>query len=321
MKKKIIIFSGEPKSINPELIYKSWKKISKNLKRQIYVISNYTLLKNQFKSLKYKIKVKKVKNISECENDVFLKVIDIDFNFKNLLSLKSNETTNFINHGLSLAHKLGLKKNVKGIINCPINKNHLDKKFYGATEFFASKCSIKNDSEVMLISSKKFSVSPITTHMDLKYVSKKLNPGLIINKIKTINLFFKNIFKKKPKIAVLGLNPHNSEFKSNSEENKIIIPAIKKLKKFKIKLDGPFAADTLFVNKYKNYDVVVGMFHDQVITPFKTLYKFNAINITLGLKYLRVSPDHGTASDIVGKNKSNADSLVNCINFIDKYGK
>ena len=321
MKKKIIIFSGEPKSINPELICKSWKKLSNNLKRQIYVISNYTLLINQFRSLKYKIKVKKVKNISECENDIFLKVIDIDLNFKNLFSLKPNETTKFINHGLSLAHKLGLKKNVKGIINCPINKNHLDKKFYGATEFFASKCSIKKDSEVMLISSKKFSVSPITTHVDLKYVSKKLNPGLIINKIKTINLCFKNIFKKKPKIAVLGLNPHNSEFKSNSEENKIIIPAIKKLKKLKIKLDGPFAADTLFVNKYKNYDVVVGMFHDQVIAPFKTLYKFNAINITLGLKYLRVSPDHGTALDIIGKNKSNADSLVGCINFIDKYGK
>ena len=321
MKKKIIIFSGEPKSINPELICKSWKKISNNVKRQIYVISNYTLLINQFRSLKYKIKVKKVKNISECENDIFLKVIDIDLNFKNLFSLKPNETTKFINHGLSLAHKLGLKKNVKGIINCPINKNHLDKKFYGATEFFASKCSIKKDSEVMLISSKKFSVSPITTHVDLKYVSKKLNPGLIINKIKTINLCFKNIFNKKPKIAVLGLNPHNSEFKNNSEENKIIIPAIKKLKKLKIKLDGPFAADTLFVNKYKNYDVVVGMFHDQVIAPFKTLYKFNAINITLGLKYLRVSPDHGTALDIIGKNKSNADSLVGCINFIDKYGK
>ena len=321
MKKKIIIFSGEPKSINPELIFKSWKKISNNLKKQIYVISNYRLLINQFRSLKYKIKVKKVENITECENEIFLKVIDVDLNFKDLSSLKQNDITYFIKHGLSLAHELGLKKNVKGIINCPINKKHLNKKFYGATEFFASKCSIKKNSEVMLISSKKFSVSPITTHVDLKYVSKKLNSNLIISKIKTINLCFKNIFKKKPKIAVLGLNPHNSEFKSNSEENKIILPAIKKLKRLKIKLDGPFAADTLFVNKYKNYDVVVGMFHDQVITPFKTLYKFNAINITLGLKYLRVSPDHGTAVDIVGKNKSKANSLLDCINFINKYGK
>ena len=88
MKKKIIIFSGEPKSINPELIFKSWKKISNNLKKQIYVISNYRLLINQFRSLKYKIKVKKVENITECENDIYLKVIDVDLNFKNLSSLK-----------------------------------------------------------------------------------------------------------------------------------------------------------------------------------------------------------------------------------------
>ena len=135
MRKKIIIFSGEPKSINPELIFKSWKKISNNLKKQIYVISNYRLLINQFRSLKYKIKVKKVENITECENDIYLKVIDVDLNFKNLSSLKQNDIAYFINHGLSLAHELGLKKDVKGIINCPINKNHLNKKFYGATEF------------------------------------------------------------------------------------------------------------------------------------------------------------------------------------------
>ena len=100
-------------------------------------------------------------------------MIDVDLNFKNLRSLNQRDVTNFTNRGLSLAHELGLKKNVKGIINCPINKNHLNKKFYGATEFFASKCSIKKNSEVMLISSNKFSVSPITTHVDLKIRLKK----------------------------------------------------------------------------------------------------------------------------------------------------
>ena len=84
---------------------------------------------------------------------------------------------------------------------------------------------------------------------------------------------------------------------------------------------GPFAADSLFMNNFKKYDVIVGMYHDQVITPFKTLYKFNAINVTLGLKYLRVSPDHGTASDLIGKKKANPKSLIDCINFINKYGK
>ena len=78
---------------------------------------------------------------------------------------------------------------------------------------------------------------------------------------------------------------------------------------------GPFAADTIFLNKYKDFDVIIGMFHDQIISPFKTLFKFDAINITLGLKYLRVSPDHGIASDIILKNKANPKSLIECIKF------
>ena len=130
-----------------------------------------------------------------------------------------------------------------------------------------------------------------------------------------------NFCSKKPKIAVLGLNPHNAEFNKRSEEHKFIRPLVKKLKKFSINLSGPYSADSFFIDKYKNFDVVVGMYHDQVITPFKTLLKFNAINITLGLKYLRVSPDHGTAEDIIRKNKANPQSLIDCIQFLNKYGK
>ena len=321
MKKKIIIITGEPISINTEIIYKSWKKINKNLKKKIYFISNFRLLNDQFNYLKYNVKIKKVKSLDECENESFIKVLNVDLNYKNFLKLASSEVDKFIIQSFDIAHELALKKNVKGIINCPINKSHLNKKFYGATEYFASKCSIKDNSEVMLIRAKELAVTPITTHLDVKNIVKKINLKLIIRKILTINTFFKHIFKKKPKIAVLGLNPHNAEFKKNSEENTIIIPSIKKLKKMNVNLDGPFASDTLFVKKYKEYDVVVGMFHDQVITPFKTLYKFNAINITLGLKYLRISPDHGTASDIFKKNKANPASLMDCIYFIDKYGK
>ena len=131
----------------------------------------------------------------------------------------------------------------------------------------------------------------------------------------------KNFSKKKPKIAVLGMNPHNAEFRENSEEKKIIIPAIKQLKKLKFNLDGPLVADTIFINDYKKYNVIVGMYHDQVLAPFKSIFKFNAINITLGLKYLRLSPDHGTATNIIGKNKADITSFLKCINFIKKFSK
>ena len=127
--------------------------------------------------------------------------------------------------------------------------------------------------------------------------------------------------RKKPKIAIMGLNPHNAELRTNSEEKKIIIPAIKNLKKEKVVLYGPLVSDTLFIDKYKNFDVIVGMYHDQILIPFKTIFKYDAINITLGLKYSRVSPDHGTAIDILKKNKADETSLFNCINFTNKFGK
>jgi len=117
------------------------------------------------------------------------------------------------------------------------------------------------------------------------------------------------------------LNPHNAEFNKGSKENKIIIPAVKTLKKLRINIRGPMPADTIFINEYKKYNIIVGMYHDQVIAPFKALYKFNAINLTAGLRYLRASPDHGVAIDLIKKNKSNASSLLKCIKTINKFGK
>ena len=96
------------------------------------------------------------------------------------------------------------------------------------------------------------------------------------------------------------------------------MPALTKLKKRGIKVHGPLVADTVFINNYKNYNVIVGMYHDQVLAPFKTIFHFDAINITLGLKYLRLSPDHGPASDLVGKNKANFLSFFQCIKFVNK---
>ena len=131
----------------------------------------------------------------------------------------------------------------------------------------------------------------------------------------------KKKFRKKPKFAILGLNPHNSEFNKASKENKIIIPAVKTLKNLKINIRGPIPADTIFINDYKKFNIIVGMYHDQVLAPFKALYKFNAINLTAGLRYLRVSPDHGVAIDLIKKNKSKATSLLKCIKIINKFGR
>ena len=318
MSKKIIVFTGDPNSINSEIICKCWKKLNYNVRKKTYFISNINLLKSQFKKLKYNLTIAKVRSLKDKTNSNEIKVFDVKLNFKNPFKVKKNDASEFIKNSLNLMHKLGLDNNISGVINLPINKIHLNKKNIGVTEFLASKCKVKKNSEAMLIKSDNFSVSPISTHIDLKKVSKKINKDLIVKKTTTINKYLKILLKRKPKIGLLGLNPHNAELRKNSEERTIIIPSIKRLKKKGFNIKGPLIADTVFINDYKNFDVIIGMYHDQVLTPFKTLYKFDAVNITLGLKYVRVSPDHGTATNIIGKNKANITSTIKCFNLINK---
>ena len=320
MSKKIIIVSGDPNSINSEIIFKSWKKIRNSYKRKIYFISNVNLLKKQFKKLKYRIKLREVKSMND-DKSTALKIINIDLKFKDPFKISKKATSNFITDSLNKAHIFGLRKDVKGIINCAISKSFLKKDKIGVTEYLASRCNLKKNTVVMMIYNNKLSVCPLTTHIDIKDISNKIKSELIIKKIKNINSWFKRNFKRKPIIGVLGLNPHNAELRKNSEEKKIILPSIFKLKKSKIKVDGPLVSDTVFINEYKNYDIIVGMYHDQVLSPFKTIYKFDAINITIGLRYLRVSPDHGIAKNLVGKNKANITSFMKSIEFVEKFKK
>ena len=316
--KKILLISGDPNSINSELIYKSLKKLSKNKKKKIYLISNFKLLKSQLKKLNLKLNISIVKNIDQEVKNRNIKLIDIKLKFKEPFRVNQKEASKFVIKSLNLANDIALNNSDVGIINCPIDKKLLKKKI-GVTEYLSIKSKIKTNEEAMLIRSEKLAVCPITTHIDIKNISKKINQQIIIKKINTINHWYKKNLKKKPKFAVLGLNPHNAELRTESEEKKIIIPAINKLKKKGFLIKGPLVADTIFMNEYKKYDVIIGMYHDQVLAPFKTIFKFDAINITLGLKYLRVSPDHGIAKNLINKGKGNPTSLNKCLDFVNKF--
>ena len=169
----------------------------------------------------------------------------------------------------------------------------------------------------MLIYNKNLSVCPITTHLPIKLVAKDIKKKTIIDKVSLIDNFYKIKFGFKPKIAILGLNPHCESVHKYNEDEKILKPSVKYLNA-KYNVSGPYSADTIFLKENrKKFDVIIGMYHDQVLSPFKALFKFDAINITLGLKYLRLSPDHGVATNLIGKNKANATSLIKCINFLD----
>ena len=316
MKNLIAIIAGEPNSINSEIIAKAWKKSGKL--KNIFIIGNYSLLKIQILKLGIKIPLIKINKLKDLKKEKKLFILDVPLKFKSIFNVSSSEVKTYVFKCFNIAHNLAINKKILGFINAPIDKKIFNNKYLGVTEYLSEKNKSKNQ-EVMLIHSKNLSVAPLTTHIEIKKVASKITYNLIKKKIITLNRFYFKLFKKKPKIAILGLNPHNSENRYNSIENKIIKPAIIKLKKLRININGPLPADTAFNKECViNYDVIVGMYHDQVLGPFKALYGYDAINLTLGLKYLRLSPDHGTAQDIIGLNKANPQSLINAINFLNK---
>ena len=322
MKNLICIIAGEPNSINTEIIAKVWRKKKDFRKYNIFVVGSYDLIKKQLKIININIKIKKIENIENIEKKDFdkrLLILDVPLKFKDPFKVPTQNKRNYLTKSFNTAINLAKNKKILGFINCPINKlETFGNRTLGITEYLAKKEGVLGK-EVMLIYNKKLAVSPITTHIQIKKISRTLSKKLIINKMITIDKFYKDNFNMKPKIGLLGLNPHNYELRNNSEEKNIIIPALKELKKFKIRVIGPLSGDTAFINlREKKFNIIVGMYHDQVLSPFKTIFKFNAINVTLGIPYIRISPDHGPGHDIVKKKKANPESLIESIKFFYK---
>ena len=315
-----IVIAGEPYGVFLEIFFKAKK--NNRFKNPIILIASKKLLIQQMKKLNFYFNVKLIDqnkiNFNKLSNrDINL--INVDFKFKKTFDKISDKSNSYIANCFQIGLKILNNNNCAGLINGPISKkNFLKDKFLGITEFLKSKVN-KENKVAMLIYNKKLSVSPITTHLPLKDVHKHISQEKIINQVKLINQFYKKRFNKDPIIAITGLNPHCESNYKSSEEDRIIKPAIKHLLKKKYKINGPFAADTIFMKEQsKKYDVIVGMYHDQVLPPLKTLMGFDAINITLGLPFIRISPDHGPNAAMLGKNLSDAKSLVKALKFLDK---
>ena len=316
----ILIVAGEPFSIFIEIFLKTLNKFE--VKKSIIIIVSKELFIQQMKELNFHFKINLIDKNNINFNQLSKKkinIIDTNFNFIKPFDKITNNSNNYLNESFKIALKLIKTKKFAGLINGPISKkNFLKKNFLGITEYLANKTNAKNKVS-MLIYNKRLSVCPITTHLPLKKVYKNITKKNIIYQIKLITDFYKKNLKKKPKIAILGLNPHCESNYTSSEEDIVIKPAIKNLKKNKYNVNGPFSADTIFMKQQsKNYDVIVGMYHDQVLTPAKTLFGFDSINITLGLPFIRISPDHGPNNAMLGKNKSDPQSLIKAIEFLDK---
>lgn len=315
--KPILIVAGEPNSIFIEILIKSL--IKKKIKSPIILIVsvNVFLLQLQKLKIKFPFQIIDEKNLNKAIlHNKTLYLININYKPSKAFEKISTKSNKYIEKCFDLALKL-IKSGVsKKLINGPISKKYfLKNKYLGITEYLAKKTNSNNFA--MLIYNKKLSVAPITTHLPLKLVVKNISKKLIIKKILLLNNFYKEYFNIKPKIAVTGINPHCESVDSYKEDIKITVPAIKYLNKT-INIAGPLAADTVFLKKNREqYNLIVGMYHDQVLTPMKTLFEYDAINITIGLPFIRVSPDHGPNENMMGKNISNPKSLFEAIKFLD----
>ncbi len=319
--KPIIIVLGEPFSVFPEILFKCIKKkILIKCKRPIIIIGSIDLIKRQMKFFKYRFKINEIenKNISSIKNNSKINIINVKLETKKIFEKNPDVSKKYIEKSFRIALEILKKKLAIGMINGPINKKKfLNKKFEGITEYLVK--NTNTSKYAMLIYNRDLSVCPITTHIPLKNVISKIKVGPIVEKILLINKFYKSKLKINPKFAILGLNPHCETNHKISEEEKIIKPAINLIRRKKISIEGPLSADTFFIkNNYKNFNIVVGMYHDQVLTPIKTLFNFNAINLTIGLPFIRISPDHGPNEKMVSKGISDPLSLINSINFFER---
>ena len=316
--KPILIVPGDPNSVFFEIFFKSIKK--NNYKSPLILISSLDLVKKEIKRFNVKKKIKLLDQISLNKTRIDNKKINlINVENNSFLNIKKNpnHAKKYINYCFKIAFSILRKKITNKLVNGPIDKSiFLSKKFLGITEFISEEFNQKKTA--MLIYNKKISVCPVTTHLPIKLVSKKINKKLIEEKVILIDRFYKKNLNLKAKIGVTGLNPHCESILSFNEDHKIISPTIKSLRKKGYNIRGPYSADTIFLKKNRDkFNVIIGMYHDQVLAPIKTIFEYDAINLTLGLPFLRVSPDHGPNKKMINKNLSNSLSLTKSIKFLD----
>lgn len=205
---------------------------------------------------------------------------------------------------------------IQGIVTAPIHKKNVQStefNFTGHTPFF--KETFKANDVLMLLYAENLRVALVTEHVPVKSIVQNISKEVILSKLTMLHQSLKRDFGiDKPKIAVLGLNPHaGDEGLVGNEEEQIIKPAIKEAKQNML-VFGPYSADAFFARRsYRQFDALLAMYHDQGLIPFKTIAVDEGVNFTAGLSFVRTSPDHGTAFDIAGKNVADITSFLTAV--------
>jgi 4-hydroxythreonine-4-phosphate dehydrogenase len=245
-------------------------------------------------------------NVFNCWNEP----VKIEFGTEN------NKIGEFAIKSLEAATKALKNDEVDVLVTAPINKHNIQSEafnFPGHTDYLAQE--LEGDSLMFMITD-TLRVGLLTDHVPVKDIATHITPELIEQKINTVYSSLKKDFKiQRPKIAVLGINPHTGDNGViGSEDDDVLRPTLLKIKESGKLVYGPYAADSFFgSNNYKNFDAIIASYHDQGLIPFKTLSFGQGVNFTAGLNKVRTSPDHGTAYEIAGKGEADENSFKEAV--------
>ena len=313
---------GEPRGVGPEVIVKALHSAKSGNRFALLVIGNADVMREAVKMTGLPVRIRAVPGISNLRaRPGHIDVLDIRSRISTKKCAPSKGAGSAIIKYIKKAVELAQNNEVSAIVTAPISKESLKMsgaKWPGHTEMLAD---LTNTSDfAMMFASKKLRVILSTIHISLKNVPKKINERLVLRTIRLAKKGSVMLGIKEPRIAVAGLNPHAGESGiMGTEETSAIIPAINKAREEGINASGPYPPDVVFHKALnKEFDMIVCMYHDQGLIPFKMLAFKTGVNVTVGLPVIRTSPDHGTAFDIAWKNKADPSSMIEAIKLASR---
>ncbi|WP_273754367.1 4-hydroxythreonine-4-phosphate dehydrogenase PdxA [Bartonella sp. MM73XJBT.G] len=327
----LVVSGGDPAGIGPEIALKAWDlRITRHVPAFV-LIADPDVIRSRARFLQMNVEVESVLNTNPVKNfQNALPIIPLKNKQSHQLGFSSANNAAGIIESIERAVQLIQSGHASALVTCPIAKKNLYDagfQFPGHTEFLADlahKAFHKSYHPVMMLAGPRLKTVPITVHTPLKDVPSQLTRHLIIQTAFITECDLKTRFKiTLPRLAIAGLNPHaGEEGTMGKEEFEIITPALEYLKKKGLNITGPLPADTMFHEcARKTYDVALCMYHDQALIPIKTLDFDTTVNVTLGLPFIRTSPDHGTAFDIADKGIASPESFIAALKLANQLAK
>ncbi|MGI9484013.1 MAG: 4-hydroxythreonine-4-phosphate dehydrogenase PdxA [Hyphomicrobiales bacterium] len=326
LKKPLALTIGEPAGIGPEIALRAWQTASKTGVPAFVLIGDFATMADE--GARLDVPVEQIDCSSAAENcfSRALPVLDVPFAERAVAGKPASGTAGGVIKSIDRAVELTLSGETRAVVTNPIQKSALNSAGFqqpGHTEYLAqlSHQAGHNATPVMMLANGKLRAVPITVHMALADVPKKLTSELIAETARVTHADLSSRFGiAAPRLAFAGLNPHAGEAGMMGKEDAAVIePAVNLLRSEGIDALGPLPADTMFHDEAReNYDVAMCMYHDQALIPVKTLGFHDGVNVTLGLPFVRTSPDHGTALSLARTGKARPDSLIAALQLADR---